>query len=169
MRLSIPRDALVLLVGPSGSGKSTFARRHFRPTQILSSDTCRAWICDDEADQAATKDAFELLSVMLTMRLRRGRLTVVDATSVQAWARASLLAIAKETQRPVVAIVFDLPREVVAAQNQSRQRTVDAAVIEQQFTDLRATLAQLAGEGLQATYILRSQADVNAVEFHPKN
>ena len=41
--LDIPDLSLVVLVGVSGSGKSTFAARHFKPTQVLSSDFCRAW------------------------------------------------------------------------------------------------------------------------------
>ena len=169
MQMLIPPDALVLLIGPSGSGKSTFARRHFRATQIVSSDTCRAWICDDEADQSTTKDAFELLGTVLRMRLSRGRLTIVDATSVQAWARASLLTIAREWQRPAVAIVFDLPRGVIAAQNQSRDRNVDEAVMEQQVLDLKTSLQELPGEGLAGIYVITTQAEINAAEIHLEN
>ncbi len=40
MPFSIPNLSLVVLIGPSGSGKSTFARKHFLPTEVLSSD-CR--------------------------------------------------------------------------------------------------------------------------------
>jgi protein phosphatase len=41
MKISLPELALVLLVGPSGSGKSSFARKHFLPTEVVSSDFCR--------------------------------------------------------------------------------------------------------------------------------
>jgi predicted kinase len=131
----------------------------------VSSDACRALISDDEADQSATKDAFKLLNEILAMRLHRGRLTVVDATSVQAWARAPLLAMAREAQRPVIAIVFDLPREIVAEQNQSRARTVGSAVIEQQSADLRATLDELPREGLEGIHVFRTQAEADSAEI----
>ena len=61
MTLHLPKLSLVLLVGPSGSGKSTFAKRHFLPTEIVSSDHCRAMVCDDEGDQSVTPQAFERL------------------------------------------------------------------------------------------------------------
>ena len=90
--LPIPADALVLLVGVAASGKSTFAQRHFATTEILSSDAMRAMIADDPGAQGATDDAFDLLHRILAMRLRRGRLTVIDATNVEDWARSELLA-----------------------------------------------------------------------------
>ncbi len=61
MNIPLPEFSLVLLVGASGSGKSTFAAKHFKPTEVLSSDWCRAAVSDDPNDQGATKDAFELL------------------------------------------------------------------------------------------------------------
>ena len=48
MNISIPEFSLVLLIGASGSGKSTFARKHFLPTEIVSSDACRGLVSDDE-------------------------------------------------------------------------------------------------------------------------
>ena len=74
---------LVVLVGVSGSGKSTFARTHFKPTEVVSSDFCRGLVADDENDQSATPDAFDVLHYIVGTRLRRGLLTVVDATNVQ--------------------------------------------------------------------------------------
>ena len=73
MQLTIPESALVVLIGPSGAGKSTFARHHFRPTEVLSSDACRALVADDEADQAATPAAFEVLHCIAAKRLAAGR------------------------------------------------------------------------------------------------
>ena len=51
MNLNIPELSLVVLIGPTGSGKSTFARAHFKPTEVISSDFCRGLVADDENDQ----------------------------------------------------------------------------------------------------------------------
>src|SRR5881392_3335896 len=104
MRLEIPELSLVVLVGPSGSGKSSFARRHFLPTEVLSSDVCRALVSDNEVDQSATQDAFELLHYLAGKRLARGRLTVVDATNVQPDSRKPLVALARAHHCLAVAI-----------------------------------------------------------------
>src|SRR5438874_11341799 len=96
MHLRIPKLSLVVLIGPSGSGKSTFARQHFKPTEVLSSDFCRGLVSDNENDQAATNDAFDVLHFVAAKRLAAGRLTVVDATNVQEEARRPLVALARE-------------------------------------------------------------------------
>src|SRR2546423_4997727 len=95
MKMTIPELALVVLVGPSGSGKSSFASKHFKATEVISSDFCRGLVADDENDQAATKDAFEILHYVASKRLAAGRLTVIDATSVQVEARRSLVELAR--------------------------------------------------------------------------
>ncbi len=61
MRIFIPNLSLVILIGPSGFGKTTFARKHFLPTEVLSSDACRGMVSDDENNQAVTNEAFALL------------------------------------------------------------------------------------------------------------
>ena len=81
MTLRLPELSLVLLIGPSGSGKSTFARRHFKPTEVVSSDVCRGIVSDDENDQSVTPQAFELLNFILRQRLALGKFTVVDVTN----------------------------------------------------------------------------------------
>jgi protein phosphatase len=154
VQLQLPRPALVLLVGVAGSGKSTFAARHFRPTEVVSSDACRALVCDDEADQTATADAFALLHLVLEKRLKRGKLTVVDATNVQSWARALLLEQAKAANTPAVAIVLDVPDAVFMERNASRGRVVDPAVLEQQARDLRAGIDSLRQEGFAEVFVL---------------
>jgi protein phosphatase len=94
MKISIPELSLVILIGPSGCGKSTFARKHFLPTEVVSSDVCRALVADDENDQTATGDAFDLLHEIVRKRLSRGKLAVVDATNVQPESRKSIIELA---------------------------------------------------------------------------
>ncbi|HEX2884236.1 MAG TPA: AAA family ATPase [Candidatus Limnocylindria bacterium] len=162
--LLLPRDALVVLVGVAGSGKSTFAARHFTATEILSSDALRAMITDDPHHQGATDDAFDLLHRIMAMRLRRGRLTVVDATNVEAWARAELVAVARRHQRPAVAIVLDLPLEVAMARNLGRSdRRPPSAALRRQHRWLHDALAEMAHEGFAAVHVLSSPAAVEDV------
>src|SRR5438045_1835492 len=112
MQITLPELSLVVLIGASGSGKSTFARKHFKPTEALSSDFCRGLVSDDENDQAATKDAFDILHYITAKRLAAGKLVVVDATNVQPEARKPLVALAREYHCLPVAIVLDVPERV---------------------------------------------------------
>ena len=168
MILRLPAGALVVLIGPSGSGKSTFAARHFSPTQILSSDALRAMIADDPNDQAATDAAFELLHTALSMRLARRRLTVVDATSVEGWARAHLLAVARHHGRPTAAVVFDLLLATCLQRNAARtDRRVPPASIRRQHARMRASLDGLGGEGFEPILVLSTTDAVEAVRVEP--
>ncbi|MGH2710782.1 MAG: AAA family ATPase, partial [Actinomycetota bacterium] len=119
MNIEVPELSLVVLIGPSGSGKSTFASRHFKPTEVLSSDECRALVSDDENDQTVTKEAFEVLHFIAGKRLAGGKLTVVDATNVQPEARKPLVALARDHHVLPVAIVFDLPESVCRERNKN--------------------------------------------------
>ena len=163
MTIEIPSPSLVLLIGPSGAGKSTFARRHFRASEVLSSDSCRALVCDDEADQSATKDAFELLHLILEKRLQRGRVTVVDATNVQALARKPLLEAAQMLGVPVLGILFLLPESVYQDRNQQRpHRKVQSDVILSQVASLNESLTDIENEGFSWIYRLTSVNDSDA-------
>ena len=165
MRLAVPADALVMLIGPSGSGKSTFASRHFATTEVLSSDEMRAMVADDPHDQTATDAAFELLHMALALRLARRRLTVIDATNVEGWARQQPLAIARRQRRPAVAIVLAIPLEVCLARNLGREKPRPAASIRRQYRWLTDSLEMLEGDGYAASWILRSEQEVDAVKL----
>src|SRR5881275_331463 len=119
--IKVPKLSLVVLVGPSGSGKSTFARRHFLPTEILSSDACRGMVSDDENDQAVTKEAFAVLHFIAAQRLALGRLTVIDATNVQPESRKTLVELARKYHCLPVAIVLNLPERLCQDRNRSRE------------------------------------------------
>jgi predicted kinase len=161
--LSIPDRGLVLLIGAAGSGKSTFARKHFASTEIVSSDALRAAVSDDEGDQSASADAFQLLRLIAAKRLRRGRLTVIDATNVQRTARRGLLALAVQNSAPATAIVFHLPAAVCLARNQSRlNRPVSAEVVEKQVADLLDSMPGLEREGFLRAYVMDNTADIDS-------
>src|SRR6266851_9712331 len=128
--LGIPEMALVVLVGVSGSGKTTFARQHFGPFEVISSDFCRGLVADNENDQAATADAFDVLAYIAGKRLAARRLTVVDATNVQPFARKQLVELARAHDVLPVAIVLDLPENLCTQRNSGRpDRTFASSVI----------------------------------------
>jgi protein phosphatase len=165
VKLSVPDLSLVLLVGASGCGKSTFARRHFKSTEVLSSDFCRALVADDENDQTATPDAFELLHYIARKRLAAGRLTVIDATNVKAEDRKELVELARESHVLCVAIVFDLPASLCQERNRSRaDRSFGPHVIRQQTDNLRRSLRSLKREGFHHVFILKSADEVGEVD-----
>jgi protein phosphatase len=159
--LAIPELSLVVLIGVSGSGKSTFGHAHFKPTEVISSDFCRGVVSDDENDQSATPEAFELLNYIVGMRLKAGRLTVVDATNVQPDARKKLVAVAREHDVLPVAIVLDVPANVCVARNANRpDRDFDAQVIHRQRDQLRRGLKGLQREGFRTVHTVRGDDDV---------
>ena len=167
--LAVPARGLVLLVGASGAGKTTFAARHFAPTEILSSDAFRALVSDDEGDQSATPHAFDVLGRVLAHRLRRGRLSVIDATNVSPGDRRSFLRLAALTRQPVVAIAFDLPEAVCQERNARRPgRIVDPAVVHRQVQGVRRTLAdpeRFLAEGYAAVHVLTDADAVDSVRI----
>jgi len=148
--ITIPDLSLIVLVGVSGSGKSTFARKHFKPTEILSSDHCRALVSDDENDQTATPDAFEILHHIAAKRLAAGRLTVIDATNVQPESRKPLVALAREYHCLPVAIVLDIPERLAHDRNKTRpDRAFGPHVVRQQSQQLHRSLRNLQREGFR--------------------
>jgi protein phosphatase len=161
--LSIPELSLVLLVGVTGSGKSTFARAHFKPTEVISSDFCRGLVADDQNDQSATPAAFEVLRFIVAQRLKAGRLTVVDATNVQPEARRDLVLLAREYDVLPVAIVLDLPERLCAERNAQRpDRDFGPHVIRRQRQQLRRHRNSLSREGFRTVHVLHTADEVQA-------
>ena len=157
----MPVPCLVVLVGASGAGKSSFARRHFGVTEVVSSDACRAMLVDDPGDQSATAAAFGLLRYIVRRRLARGRLTVVDATNVQARSRRPYLALAERYGVAAVAVVLDVPEAVCVARAGARDgRAVAAGVVAEQCAELRGGLDSLYREGFRVIHHL-GQSDVD--------
>jgi polynucleotide kinase-phosphatase len=166
MKFTIPDLCLVVLVGPSGCGKSTFARKHFKPTEVLSSDYCRGLVSDDENSQEATGDAFDVLQYVAAKRLGRGLLTVVDATNVQPEARQPLVELAREHDVLPVAIVLNLREDVCHERNRGRpDRDFGPHVVRNQSSQLRRSLRGLEREGFRYVHVLHTPEEVEQVSF----
>ena len=163
---AIPDFALVCLIGPSGAGKSTLAAAHFLDTEVVSSDRCRARVADDETAMDANEEAFELLQATVAIRLRRRRLTVVDATSVRREDRASLVALARLHHALPVALVLDVDPRLCAERNANRAGRPDGEGVPRRHSQaLRRGLKGLGKEGFRAVRVLRTPEDIAALEI----
>lgn len=164
--LPIPELSLVVLIGASGSGKSTFARKHFKPTEVLCSDAFRGLVSDNENDQTVTNEAFDVLHYVAAKRLALGKLTVVDATNVQAEARKPLVRLAREYHCLPVAIVFNLPEAICRERNRGRaDRDFGEHVIRNHRRQLRRSLRGLRREGFRHVIVFETPEEVEAAEL----
>ena len=168
MKITIPELSLVVLIGASGAGKSSFAKKHFKSTEVISSDFCRGLICDDENNQAVSKDAFAVVHYIAAKRLAAGKLTVIDATNVQKEDRKHLLELAKEYHCLPVAIALNLPEQLCHDRNQQRpNRNFGVHVVRRQRESMRQSLMKhLKREGFRYSYILNSVEDIEEVSIY---
>jgi len=167
VELKVPDFGMILLVGASGCGKSSFARKHFLPTEILSSDTCRGWVSDDETSLDATDDAFKILHELLRIRLKNRKLTVIDATNVQAHARKALIRIAGEYHALTSAIVFNIDERICQERNKLRpDRQFGEHVVRNHTKDMRRSLRTMdREEGIRNLHVLRTVEEIDAAEI----
>jgi protein phosphatase len=156
--IAVPADALVICCGPAGSGKSTFARRHFLPTQVVSSDACRAMVGDDEANQAISGRAFDLFHRIIEHRLALGRLTVADSTAISPRARGMLRRLARRHGRAAILVAFNSGLSTLLANNRKRARTVPTEVLRLQRFRFREESPRFPEEGYATIYHLDARA-----------
>ena len=164
--ISIPEFCLVLLIGPSGSGKSTFARKYFKETEIVSSDTCRAIVSDDETDQSATKDAFELVEYIAAKRLAARRLTVIDATNVKPEDRRRFINLARQYHALPVGMVFFVDEKICHKRNQQREnRDFGPHVVRNHIRALKRGFKGLQKrEGVRLLHVFDGPEEMDALE-----
>lgn len=165
-RITIPEFSLVAMIGGTSSGKSSFAARHFKPTEILSSDFFRAMITDDENDQSISADAFDLLYYAANKRLNHMRLTVIDATNLQEHARKQVIDLAREQNVHAVAIVLNLPEEILQERNKARpERNYPPRVIRQHCQQVHRCIRNLKREGFRFVYVINSLEQLENTEI----
>jgi protein phosphatase len=166
MRIEIPELCIVALIGISGSGKSTFAKAHFKPTEVLSSDYFRALVSGDENNQAVSEQAFDALYYVARKRLELGLLTVIDATNVQSDARKEIIKLAKEQNIHAAAIALDVPEQLCRERNEKRQdRNFGAHVIAKQSQQMKRSLKYMKKDVFRFVYTLQSEDDISSCEI----
>ncbi len=147
MTEALPDPALVVLVGPSGSGKSHWAGGRYRSSEIVSSDDLRGVIGSGRHDLDASKDAFELLDLIVAGRVRRGLCTVVDTLGLDDARRQALLDLAREHRLPAIVVRFDTPPALCRRRNAARDRPVPARVLADQLRSYTQVASALDTEG----------------------
>lgn len=166
-QLTVPRGSVVVLIGPAGSGKSTLAARLLPSADVLSSDAFRARIGKGEADQTVTGAAFASLHRALEACLAARQTTIVDATSLAPAARSAVLKRARAHGATAVAIVLDLPPDIVLARSAGRpDRVVPEPTVHRHLAMLRAaTDPVLTAEGFRIVHRVRSDGELAALRI----
>ncbi|MCR5806817.1 MAG: polynucleotide kinase-phosphatase [Oscillospiraceae bacterium] len=165
-RIEIPEFCLVALVGATSSGKTSFAAKHFKPTEVLSSDFFRGMVGDDENDQTVSADAFDLLYFAARKRLDNMRLTVIDATNIQKSARQQILDLAKEEDVHAAAIVLNIPEDTLKERHRARtDRNFPESVISRHCRELKRSIKVLKREGFRFVYVINSLEQLENTEI----
>ena len=157
-QMTIPDFGLVVLIGPSGAGKTTFARKHFRKSEILSSDLYRAVVGDDDRSSRTTRDAFDVMGYIARKRLEARRIAVIDATNLHREHRAVFANLARQQNAPLTAIVFELSENACQRQNGTRTDGEPRPhhVVRRHWQTLKRSMKTLPKEGFRRKFRIRS-------------
>jgi predicted kinase len=111
---------LILLVGPPASGKSSFARAWVDADVVVSCDAIRAELFGSRHAVGDDPAIFDEMDRRVVARLEAAVTVVVDATNVMPHARARMIAWARQYGRPVTALRFRVPANVLVRRNRAR-------------------------------------------------
>ncbi len=171
--ITLPRRTLLVLCGTAGSGKSTFARtivaRHAHlglySTSIVSSDQCRALVCDDESNQNVNRDTFDLFHFIIHKRMLQNVFTIADSTALQAEARRRLLGLVERNHYTACLLLFDIPPALCVERDQQRARSVGSSVITYHAGLFQQVLRDAPHEGWHQLHILNEEQAAVTLEI----
>jgi len=131
LRLKFPKKTLIVPVGLPGSGKSTLLSQVLPHTGFChGADDVRRTMFGDVSTQGNPWIVHEAARHMLRVRLVEGLPSAYDATNLTVRERQNLLVMADQNDYYVVALVGDVPIEVVKLRNEIRQDKVPEFVID---------------------------------------
>ena len=159
----LPPRSLLVLCGPAGCGKSTFAAQRFGATTIVSSDYCRALICDDVTNQWVNRDTFDLFYYIIHKRMFNRRFTVADSTALQPEARQRLQELARRQGYLACLLIFNVSQETCLQRDRQRERQVGERVITYHIGLLQQVLRTAPDEEWDKLYILGEDMEMDIV------
>jgi protein phosphatase len=148
-------------------------KRHYaqgcRATTIVSSDYCRALICDDITNQQLNRDTFDLFYYIIQKRMFQHSLTIADSTALIPEARQRLVSMAQRQRFATCLIVFNMSLQTCIAHDReaTRGRVVGEQVIAHHMKQLERALRDIPHEGWNQIYVLDDQhpdLDLSIVE-----
>lgn len=151
---TIDQRQLIALAGGAGAGKSTFAARRFLPTQIVSSDRCRAMLADDEDVRGLGEGVFELMDTIVRLRMELGKVVVTDFVNLEQGRRLKLLGMARAAGYRATLLVLTADLATRRRRNRQRSRQVADEALVAMDAELRRTLAEIESEPWDAIYLV---------------
>lgn len=121
------------MVGPPASGKNYYADWGFEPTVRLCADKLREIITGDESNQDRNHIVFEQLFNFARILLKQNKDICIVNTNYNKKNRKNWVALAKEFNAELKAVVMRTPIEICLKRNSLRKRRVPITVITKQF------------------------------------
>lgn len=150
--MKLKKRSLVLLIGPIGCGKSTFASKYFG-SHIVSADNIRELISGDAGNQNVSRDAFDILNLLIDTKMRYDFPVIVDNLNHRPSSRRDLLRMADKYGYNKVAVVFDeTDLATCQRQNAGRTRVVPREIVEKQYNTFRENIKFLGAEGFDQMF-----------------
>ncbi len=138
--IKIPEKCVIAIIGAPKSGKSTFANKYFQSDEIVSSD---------------------MLGIT-----NQQNITVFDDRNISKIDRQRIINVAKRTNREAIAIILDLPIEVLLERNKKlpypKPKNKEIISLSKNIKDVEKTILE---ESFAKVYVLNSQEEIDELEI----
>lgn len=160
---------LIMLIGLPASGKSTYANKLKEDGYTVhSSDSIREELFDNINFQGENELVFKMLHDRIKEDLIDGENVVYDATNMGMKRRRSFLETLNKVECTKVAVVMATPFNECIDRNKSRDRTLDAHVLDRMYKSFQFPMLQEGFDEIEIEYTtdeIDHQEMFNQLEF----